>query len=74
MSFLVAGGAFAFLLVSFCNVWIVWHVNPQEGLGYHVSFWSLIWETLFQPTEIRPEFPVTIHGDPWNAALAGVVV
>jgi hypothetical protein len=73
LMFLFLGGLISLLIASLLPMWALTYENPVEGKIQWVSLWSLIWNTLIDPPQINPAFPVTTRGD-FKDAIDGVFI
>jgi hypothetical protein len=66
--FTLGGSILGLLLGSFLPIWIVWYFNEWEGLGMHVSLWTLRGEVSRTTAEVR------IVGDDRNLITGAILV
>jgi hypothetical protein len=67
----VLGGVGTLLIASFLPIWIVWHINPREGVGYERSLWESAHDVCRSRVHDRdPDFPVVHSFDSFNLLVA----
>lgn len=72
MRYVLLGGTGSLFVSTFLPVWLVWYINPWEGLGKAHSLWIVIWEIVENQFQTQdPDFPVTVTGDSVDLIKAG---